>query len=176
LADLDDYHAKVKTLRTEADRASVLDRVFLRLEETLPDGPAVYRHGHDSVLTAYWGRSLGDLLPELVGWQSLFREDEFRFGEEELRFSFTASVGEFPLHSNRLTRLLRLLEDCLFRGKQEGKARIVVAHSTSMVLKSSYYPPLQLGRLSALARRLGVPEARLLREALDLLLRRHDGP
>ncbi len=178
LADLDDFHAKVKALRIATiatDGISVLNTVFLRLIESLPEGAVSFRHGQDSVLIAYWGKSLGDLLPELVTWHARFRENQFQIGEETLSLTFTASIGEFPLHADRLTRLLRLLEDSLFRGKTEGKARIVVTHSTSMVIKNSYYTPLQLDRLSSLAKRLGVPEARLLREALDLLLRRYDG-
>ena len=43
-----------------------------------------------------------------------------------------------------------------------------------MVLKSSYYSAAQLGRLKALAERLGKKEAVLLREALDELLQRYD--
>ena len=46
-----------------------------------------------------------------------------------------------------------------------------------MVLKSSYYPATQLERLKALASRLDVGEATVLREALeDVLLKYKDRP
>lgn len=42
--------------------------------------------------------------------------------------------------------------------------------STGMRLKTSYYPRTQLSRLKTLAKRLGLPESVILREALERFL------
>ena len=44
----------------------------------------------------------------------------------------------------------------------------------NMVLRSSYYPAAQLGRLRSMAERQKKKEAVLLREALDDLIRKYD--
>lgn len=176
LLDLDDFHAKVAAVKSHPDDLPMMDDILAHIAATLPDKPTLYRHGRDSVLGVYWSQTLSQVLPEVFRWHADFPTKEFTTAGKTFRFTLTATVGEFPTHSNRLTRLLRILEDCMFQAKESGdKGRVVVAYSGPMVLKSSYYSPPQLRRLAALAQRMGVTEARLLREALDLILRKYDG-
>ena len=62
----------------------------------------------------------------------------------------------------------------LFRAKVAGGNKVAMAKEEKMVPKTSHFTQDQLQRLAKLAKREGVGEAILLREALDLLLKKYD--
>ena len=64
-------------------------------------------------------------------------------------------------------------QSALRRAKELGRGRVAAPPDDRMVLKTSYYSQTQLGRLRALGQRLQVPEAALLRRALEDLLLKH---
>jgi hypothetical protein len=69
--------------------------------------------------------------------------------------------------------VLRKAEDAMFRAKTVGRNKVCLAREERMVAKLSHYTQGQLNRLSQLAKKEGVGEAVLLREALDDLLRKY---
>lgn len=174
LLDVDNYHQKTAPLKENPSELPLLEELLTWIEGSLPGRPALYHHGRDSLLAVYWNRAINDVLPLLYAWHAVVPSQVFGAGTANLSFTLTASVGEHPTHADGLRKLLRVLEDCLFDGKRGGKGRIVIAFSGPMVLKSSYYSATQLRRLAALAQREGATEATLLREALDLILRKYD--
>lgn len=173
LVDLDDFHGRVGSLSDQA-KASLLQTIFKRIRTQLPTDWSIYRHGRDSLLVASWGSTSNAMLSALHAWRDKFTSTGFALPSgKTVTFEFTVAVGEFPAHGESLRDVLRALEDTLFAGKGEAKGRVMVVVPAKMVLKTSYYTPLQLRRLSHLANELGVTEAELLREALDEIIRKY---
>jgi diguanylate cyclase (GGDEF)-like protein len=88
----------------------------------------------------------------------------------------TASVGvaAAPRDAKSSSDLMKSAGDALWAAKDQGGDAVALAPGADMVLKSSYYPASQLGRLKSLAERQKKKESVLLREALDDLLRKYD--
>ena len=92
----------------------------------------------------------------------------------DLRCTASIGVANVPRDAKTPDELLRKADLALFAAKEQGGDAVALTPGDEMVLKSSYYSAAQLGRLKALAERLGKKEAVLLREALDELLQRYD--
>ncbi len=76
--------------------------------------------------------------------------------------------------ANRFQELYRKAESALFRAKVAGRNKVALAREEKMVPKTSHYTADQLKYLTKLSKREGVGEAILLREALDMLLKKYD--
>lgn len=74
----------------------------------------------------------------------------------------------------RVPELVRKADSALFRAKTSGRNRIALAKEEKMVPKTSHYTTDQLSNLTKLSKREGIGEAILLREALDMLLKKYD--
>lgn len=87
----------------------------------------------------------------------------------------TASLGvaSAPRDAKTAAELMKKADLALYAAKDQGGNAVALPPEAEMVLKSSYYTAAQLGRLKALAGRMGKKEAVLLREALDDLLRKY---
>jgi diguanylate cyclase (GGDEF)-like protein len=88
----------------------------------------------------------------------------------------TASVGvaAAPRDAKSSSELMKSAGDALWAAKDQGGDAVALAPGADMVLKSSYFPASQLGRLRSLAERQKKKESVLLREGLDDLLRKYD--
>jgi diguanylate cyclase (GGDEF)-like protein len=102
--------------------------------------------------------------------------DDAIAGELPKGVSCTASIGvaNAPRDAKTAEELLRKASSALYAAKEQGGDAVGLTPSEEMVLRSSYYSVGQLGRLRALAERMKVKEAVLLREALEELLRKYD--
>ena len=78
------------------------------------------------------------------------------------------------LDASRYAELVRKADGALYRAKAQGGNRIAMAKEEKMIPKTSHYTQDQLQRLSMLSKREGIGEAILLREALDMLIRKYD--
>lgn len=76
--------------------------------------------------------------------------------------------------ANRYQELFRKAESAMFRAKYAGANKVALCREEKMVPKTSHYTSDQLKRLTKLSKREGIGEAILLREALDMLLKRYD--
>lgn len=76
--------------------------------------------------------------------------------------------------ANRYQELYRKAESAMFRAKYAGSNKVALCREEKMVPKTSHYTSDQLKRLNKLSKREGIGEAILLREALDMLLKRYD--
>lgn len=93
--------------------------------------------------------------------------------EMALSVSFSAGIASYPDDGTREQDIVRRATDAMYRAKATGRNKVSLARDERMVTKTSHYTQGQLERLSQLAKREGLGEALLLREALDELLRRY---
>jgi diguanylate cyclase (GGDEF)-like protein len=132
------------------------------------------------------GRIGGDefavLLPRVGLEQAFLRAETLRADiEEALKKAVperrcTASIGvaNYPRDAKNAEELKRKADLALYAAKEQGGGAVSLTPGENMVLRSSYYPAAQLGRLRSLAERQKKKEAVLLREALDDLIRKYD--
>jgi predicted signal transduction protein with EAL and GGDEF domain len=87
--------------------------------------------------------------------------------------SISGGVAAFPEDGTTSQDLARKADDAMYRSKAAGRSKVSLAREERMVTKTSHYTQGQLDRLSNLAKREGLGEAVLLREAMDDLLRKY---
>lgn len=95
-------------------------------------------------------------------------------GEFAIEISFSAGISCCPEDGTRIAEIVRKAEGALFRAKAGGANRVCLSREEKMVTKTSHYTYEQLQRLAQLAKKEGMGEAVLLREALDDLLKKYD--
>lgn len=90
--------------------------------------------------------------------------------------AMTISIGIATAFENtsRYQELFRMAESAMFRAKYSGRNKVALAKEEKMLPKTSHYTQDQLKRLNILSQREGVGEAILLREAMDMLLKKYD--
>lgn len=141
------------------------------LEAKLPAGATIYRVSGDEF--------------GIIFNNDMEKEDVFLFLEEVRRGydvklpndeAMTISIGIAAAFEDatRVQELIRKAESALFRAKANGHNKIALAKEEKMVPKTSHYTNDQLKCLTKLSKREGVGEAILLREALDMLLKKYD--
>jgi len=151
------------------------DRVLIDagnyIRGSLPEGATVYRIGGDEFGIIFRG--------------TMEREEIFLFLNEMknnypvktpdgVQQAITVGMSTAFEDANRCAELIRKADGALYRAKVAGGNRVAMAREEKMVPKTSHFTQDQLQRLAKLAKREGVGEAILLREALDLLLKKYD--
>lgn len=141
------------------------------LAQKLPEGASIYRVSGDEF--------------GIIFNSEMEKEDVFLYLEDVRREfdiklpggeALTISIGIAAAFEDatRVQELVRKAESALFRAKANGPNRIALAKEEKMVPKTSHYTNDQLKCLTKLSKREGVGEAILLREALDMLLKKYD--
>ncbi len=151
------------------------DRVLIDtgkyIKENAPKDATVYRIGGDEFGIIFKGL--------------MEREDIFLFLNDlknnydvttpnGVRHTITIGMATAFVDASRCAELVRKADGALFRAKTAGGNKVTMAREEKMIPKTSHYTQDQLQRLSKLAGREGIGEAFLLREALDLLLKKYD--
>ncbi len=90
-----------------------------------------------------------------------------------LNVPFSAGISSYPEDGSRRDDVIRKAEEAMIRAKTTGRSKTCLSRQEKMVTKTSHYTRRQLEDLAQLAKREGVGEAVLLREALDDLLRKY---
>jgi predicted signal transduction protein with EAL and GGDEF domain len=88
--------------------------------------------------------------------------------------TLSAGIATAPEDGCMYFEFVRKADGAALRAKQQGKNRVCLAREEKMVTKTSHYTPQQLQKLTDLSKSIGVGEAVLLREALDVLLQKYD--
>ena len=88
--------------------------------------------------------------------------------------SVTMGVSSYPDDGRRPADIYRRADSAMVRAKKNGRNQIYLAREEKLLPKTSHYTQAQLEKLSLISEKLGVGEAALLREALDMLLKKHD--
>ena len=153
----------------EGDRVLIEAGKYIR--DSLPEGAKVYRIGGDEFAILFRGTMEREeiflFLNELKNNYSVKTPDG-------VRQTFTIGMATAFEDANRCAELIRKADGALYRAKLNGGNRVAMAKEEKMVPKTSHYTQDQLQRLAKLAKREGIGEAILLREALDMLLKKYD--
>ena len=153
----------------EGDRILIEAGRFVR--ESLPEGAKVYRIGGDEFGIIFRGTMEREeiflFLNDLKNSYSVQTPD----GERQ---TITIGLATAFEDASRVPELIRKADSALYRAKVSGRNRVAMAKEEKMVPKTSHYTQDQLQRLSRVAKQEGVGEAILLREALDMLLKKYD--
>ena len=88
--------------------------------------------------------------------------------------TITVGMATAGMDASRYAELVRKADSALYRAKVNGRNKVAMAREDKMIPKTSHYTQEQLQRLSKLAKAEGIGEAILLREALDMLLKKYD--
>lgn len=153
----------------EGDRVLIDAGKYIR--DSLPEGAKVYRIGGDEFGILFRG--------------TLEREEIFLFlndlkngyavqTPDGVRQTITIGMATAFEDANRCAELIRKADGALYRAKVAGGNKAAMAREEKMVPKTSHFTQDQLQRLAKLAKREGIGEAILLREGLDLLLKKYD--
>lgn len=141
------------------------------LESKLVSGATIYRIAGDEFGFIFNG--------------DMEKEDVFLFLEEVRRgydvklpngepMTLSMGIATAFEDATRVQELIRKAESAIFRAKANGSNKVALAKEEKMVPKTSHYTNDQLKSLTKLSKREGVGEAILLREALDMLLKKYD--
>lgn len=153
----------------EGDRVLIEAGRYIR--DSLQEGAKVYRIGGDEFAILFRGTQEREeiflYLNEMKNNYSVTTPD----GERQ---TFTVGMATAFEDANRCAELIRKADGALYRAKVAGGNKVAMAKEEKMVPKTSHFTQDQLQRLAKLAKREGVGEAILLRESLDLLLKKYD--
>ena len=170
LADCDQFdHINKDFGREEGDRVLIETGRFIRA--SMPEDVKVFRIGGDEFGIVFRG--------------TMEREDIFLLLNEMkdncnvktpdgIRQTITVGMATAFEDANRCAELIRKADGALYRAKVAGGNKVAMAREEKMVPKTSHFTQDQLQRLAKLSKREGVGEAILLREGLDLLLKKYD--
>ena len=153
------------------------DKVILSIAQHIrantPDTAKLYRYAGDqfAVLLPSTEKEKAFLIIERI-------RETYSIGFENkpitLDVSISAGLACFPHDGTRTADVIRKAEGALYRAKSGSRNKVCLSREEKMVTKTSHYTFEQLKRLSDLAKREGLGEAVLLREALDDLLKKYD--
>ncbi|MBP5330984.1 MAG: diguanylate cyclase [Lachnospiraceae bacterium] len=153
----------------EGDR--ILIETGLYIKKSIPKDSVVYRIGGDEFGIIFKG--------------TMEREDIFLFlndlkndydvkTPDGVKQSITIGMATAFVDASRCAELVRKADGALFRAKRSGRNKVAMAKEEKMIPKTSHYTQDQLQRLTELAKKEGIGEAILLREALDMLFKKYD--
>lgn len=137
----------------------------------------VYRYGGDAFAVLMPGVDKEEAFLLMEETRRAFTGDhEVGAGDKRVRFSVSITIGvaAYPDDATAPQELMRKANEAVYRAKVGGRAKVCLAREEKMVTKTSHYTQGQLHGLSRLAKREGIGEAVLLREALDDLLRKYN--
>lgn len=170
LTDCDEFdHINKDFGREEGDRILIAAGTYLK--DSLPAEAKIYRIGGDEFGIIFRGSMEKEeiflLLNDLKNNYNVTTPDG-------VRQSFTIGMATAFEDASRCAELIRKADSALYRAKISGRNKVAMAREEKMVPKTSHYTQDQLQRLAKLAKKEGVGEAILLREALDMLLKKYD--
>ena len=170
LTDLDEFLHINEDFGTEAgDKVLIETGKYIRAN--VPADAKVYRIGGDEFGIIFNG------LTEREDIFLLLNDLKNNFdvkAPDGVRQTMTIGMATAFVDANRCAELVRKADGALYRAKINGRNKVAMAREEKMIPKTSHYTQDQLQRLTKLAGREGIGEAILLREALDMLLKKYD--
>lgn len=147
------------------------------LAKAMGERAEIVRYGGDAFAAILAGveKEEAFLLAESAR-RALEGEHVVQDGDRAVNFTLTVSAGlaSYPDDGAVRVEVVRKANEALYRAKVGGRNKVCLAREERMVTKTSHYTQGQLAGLARLAKRMGVGEALLLREALDDVLRKYN--
>lgn len=140
-----------------------------QLAADLPENAQIYRIAGDEFGIIFTGMEKEEAFLLMEAKRSAFRVNAPDGEVMTISIGISAAFDD----ASRFQELLRKAESAMYRAKYSGRNKVALAKEEKMVPKTSHYTSDQLKRLSALSKREGIGEAILLREALDMLLKKY---
>lgn len=166
LVDLD-YLGRLNQREGRSAGDIAIDVLAKDLQAQSGDAATVYRYGGDAFTVLFQDE-------DKEGAFLLVERVRDAFSRRELGITMSAGVAAAPDDASDAALLIRKCSEALYRAKLRGRNRVALAREEKMVTKTSHYTQGQLEGLSRLAKREGLNEATLLREAMDDLLRKYN--
>jgi len=141
------------------------------VQKCLPKEATVYRIGGDEFGVIFRGTTEKE---DIFLFLNDLKNNYQVATPDGVRQTMTIGMATAFEDANRCAELIRKADGALYRAKLNGGNRVAMAKEEKMVPKTSHYTQDQLQRLAKLAKREGIGEAILLREALDMLLKKYD--
>ncbi len=176
LVDIDEF-GKVNAANGRAAGDQAIRALSVALVDSLGDRAVVYRYGGDAFMVLFDGVEKEQAFLRMEEARaSFYGEHVVKVGDTSLKLNLSLSVGvaALPDDGAKAPDLIRKCSEALYRAKVSGRNKVSLAREKKMVTKTSHYTQGQLEGLSRLAKREGLNEATLLREALDDVLRKHN--
>ena len=170
LTDCDKFdHINKDFGREEGDRVLIEAGKYIRA--SLPEDVKVFRIGGDEFGIIFRGTMEREDIFLLL---NDMRKNYNVKTPDGVRQTITVGMATAFEDANRCAELIRKADGALYRAKVAGGNKVAMAKEEKMVPKTSHFTQDQLQRLAKLSKREGVGEAILLREGLDLLLKKYD--
>ena len=149
----------------------VLIETGLYIKERIPKDARVYRIGGDEFGIIFKGETERE---DIFLFLNDLKNDFNVKTPDGAGQSITIGMATAFVDASRCAELIRKADGALYRAKVSGRNRVTMAREEKMIPKTSHYTQDQLQRLAKLSKREGIGEAILLREALDMLLKKYD--
>ena len=170
LTDLDNFlHINTDFGRDVGDK--VLIETGLYIKNRLPKDATVYRIGGDEFGIIFKGDTERE---EIFLFLNELKNGFDVKSPDGTKQTMTIGMATAFIDASRYAELVRKADGALYRAKINGRNRVAMAKEEKMVPKTSHYTQDQLQRLNKLSKTEGIGEAILLREALDMLLKKYD--
>lgn len=156
---------------------AVIAHLATMLADSVSDSGEVFRYGGDAFMV---------LFDEMEKEQAFLHIEEARKQfdgshpiivnkkTKEIAVGISCGVAAYPDDASKSNEVIRKCSEALYRAKISGRNKVSLAREEKMVTKTTHYTTGQLDGLQRLAKREGLNEATLLREALDDVLRKHN--
>lgn len=172
-----DWFGKLNERLGQTAGDSIVESVSARIERYTGEAAKAYRYGGDALMLTLAGTEKEQaflhaetLRRQLEGPCSINVNGK----RIEPEITISCGVAAYPDDGAKVAELIRKCSEALYRAKVSGRNKVCFAREEKMVTKTTHYTQGQLEGLSRLAKREGLNEATLLREALDDLLRKHN--
>ena len=170
LTDLDCFFHINKDFSVEVGDKVLID-TGLYIKSRLPKDATVYRIGGDEFGIIFKGESEREEI--FLFLNDLKNGFDVKTPDGVLQ-TMTIGMATAGTDASRYAELVRKADSALYRAKVSGRNKVAMAREEKMIPKTSHYTQEQLQRLSKLSKLEGIGEAILLREALDMLLKKYD--
>ena len=176
LVDIDEF-GKVNSMNGREAGDAAISNLAQALVQSFGDDVEVYRYGGDAFMVLFEGMEKEQAFLRMEEARRAFEGEhvvELDKGPVKLSLTVSAGIAALPDDAQEVPELIRKCSEALYRAKVSGRNKVALAREKKMVTKTSHYTQGQLEGLSRLAKREGLNEATLLREALDDLLRKRN--
>ena len=156
---------------------AVIGLLEAQLAASLADAGRVFRYGGDAFMVLFENIEKEQAFLHIEEARKHFDATHtvtLNKKPQDITVSVSCGVAAYPDDAAKVNEVIRKCSEALYRAKISGRNKVSLAREEKMVTKTTHYTTGQLDGLQRLAKREGLNEATLLREALDDILRKYN--